>query len=66
MSVSFFDVTKWVFDSGFAKALEPQETGVAFAAGEAFRRGIVATVCDRKVDTELGCFPDNFGLREFD
>jgi hypothetical protein len=33
---SFFRVTDGIFYSGFAKAFESQETGIAFAAGEAF------------------------------
>ena len=42
--VSFFSVSNWIFHSGFAKAFEPQETGIAFATGETLRRWIVAAV----------------------
>src|SRR5207253_7222336 len=47
-------------------AFEPQETGIAFAAGETFGRGIIATVGERKIDTELDGFANDLGFRKFD
>ena len=64
--VSFLCVTDRIFHSGFAKTFEPQETGIAFGTGETFGRGIVTAVCERKIDTELDGFADNFCLRKFD
>ena len=66
MGVSFFRVTNRIFNFCFAKTFEPQETGIALAAGETFRRGIVATVSERKIDTELDRFADDFGFRKLD
>src|SRR5205823_438807 len=65
-SASFFGVTNRVFYSSFAKAFEPQETGIAFAAGETFQRRIVTTVGDREINIELDCFANDFGFRKFD
>ena len=39
-----FCETDRIFHFGFAKAFEPQETGIAFAAGETSRLRIVTTV----------------------
>src|SRR5947199_8847819 len=64
--VSFLRVTNRVFYSGFTKALQAQETGIAFAAGETFGRGIVTTVRERKIDTELDRFANDFGFRKLD
>ena len=61
-SVSFFRVTDRIFDSGFAKTFEPQQTRVAFAAGQTFRRRIITAVGERKIDTELDRFQDDFGF----
>ncbi len=41
---SFFRVMNRICYSGFAKSLESQETGIAFAAGETFGCRIVTTV----------------------
>src|SRR6059036_2288009 len=64
--VSFFSVSNWIFHSGFAKAFEPQETGIAFAAGKTVRCRIVTAVGKRKIDAELDCFANDVGLRKFD
>ena len=65
-AVSFFRVANWICDSGFAKTFEPQKTGIAFAAGETFRRRIVTTVGERKIDAELDCFANDVGFGKFD
>ena len=59
-------VTDGIFYPGFAETFQPQETGIALAAGKAFRRRIVTTVCKRKIDTELAGFADDFRFRERD
>ena len=63
---SFLHVTNRIFKSGFTKTFEPQETGIAFAAGETFGRRIVTTVGERKIDAELDGFADDIGFRKFD
>ncbi len=42
--LSCFRVANWICASGFAKTLEPQETGIAFAARETFGCRIVTTL----------------------
>jgi len=63
---SFRRVTNRIFKSGFTKTFEPQETGVAFAAGETFGCRIVTTVGERKIDAELDGFADDFCFGKFD
>src|SRR4051812_21495329 len=65
-NVSFFHVTNRISYSGFAKTFETQKTGIALAAGETFRRGIVTAVSERKVDAKLDSFTNNFGFRKLD
>src|SRR6266478_1694922 len=55
-----------IFNSSFAKAFQPQETGIAFAAGETFRRRIVTTVSERKIDAEIDRFANDFGFGKLD
>src|SRR6266498_5575220 len=55
-----------IFYPGFAETFQPQQTGIAFAAGKTFRRGIITTVREREIDMELHCFANDLGLREFD
>ena len=61
-----FRITNRILYSGFAKAFEPQETGIAFAAGKTIRRWIVTAVGKRQIDAELYGFTDDFGFGEFD
>jgi len=61
-----FCVANRILYSGFAKTFEPQETGIAFAAGETFRCWIVTTVGEREIDPELDRFANDFGFRRFD
>ena len=61
-----FHVARWICDSGFPEAFEPQKTGIAFAAGETFRRWIVTTVGERNIDTELDCFVNDVCFGKFD
>ena len=61
-----FCVTDRIFEPGFMKTFKPQETGIAFAAGEAFRRRIVTTVGEREIDAELDSFANDVGFRKFD
>src|SRR4029450_9203840 len=63
---SFFGVTNRIFQSGFTKPFQSQETGIALTAGETFGGGIVTTGGGRKIDAELDCFTDDFGFRKFD
>ena len=63
---SFFRVADWIFNSCFAEAFEAQETGIAFATGETFRRRIVTTVGERQIDAELDCFVNDVGFGKFD
>src|SRR4029077_4996732 len=65
-AASFLRVTNRIFYSGFKKTFEPQETGIALAAGETFRCWIVTAVGKRKIDTDLDCFAHDFGFRKFD
>ena len=60
--VSFLCVANWICDFRFAEACEPQETGIAFAAGETFGRRIVATVGEREIDAEFDGFANDFGF----
>ncbi len=39
-----FSRNEWDLYPGFAETFQPQETGIALAAGKAFRRRIVTTV----------------------
>src|SRR5260370_31719439 len=55
-----------IFYSFFAKTFEPQKAGIALSAGEPVRRGIVTTVCERKIETKLGRLTNDFGFRKFD
>src|SRR5207249_10645808 len=64
--VSFFGITNWIFYSGFTKAFKPQQTGIAFAAGETFWSRIVTTVRERKIDTQLDGFVNYFSFGKFD
>src|SRR5205807_2125799 len=61
-SVSFLHVTDGIFYSGFPKAFETQQTRIAFATGDTFRRGIVTTMGEGKIDTEFGRFTNNLGF----
>src|SRR5436305_9615039 len=61
-----FHVANRIFHPGFAKAFEPQETGIAFAAGETFRRWIITTVGKRKIDTEFEGLANDFGFGKLD
>jgi hypothetical protein len=61
-----FGITNRIFYFGLAKTFEPQETGIAFTAGEAFRRWTVTTVSERKIDAELDCFANDFSFRKLD
>ncbi len=47
----------------FAKTFQSQLAGIAFAAGNAFRRWIVTTLCQRKIDMKLECLADNIRFR---
>src|SRR5438093_1483671 len=64
--VSFFGITNWIFYSGFTKAFKPQQTGIAFAAGETFWSRIVTTVRERKIDTQLDGFENYLSFGKFD
>src|SRR5205823_7650457 len=61
-----FCETDRIFHFGFTKTFEPQETGIAFAAGETVRRRIVTTVGERKIDTEIDSFANDVGFGKFD
>src|SRR4030095_9593149 len=61
-----FCVTDRILYSGFAKTFEPKETGLALAAGETVRCRIITTVSERKIDTELDGFANDFSFRGFD
>src|SRR5438552_16934423 len=61
-----FRITNRILYSGFAKAFEPQETGIAFAAGKTMRRWIVTAVGKRQIDAELDGFANDFSFGKFD
>jgi hypothetical protein len=64
--VTSYGVANWICDSGFVKAFEPQETGIAFAARDTFGRRVVTTVGKRKIDAELDGFANDFSFRQLD
>jgi len=57
-----FRVTNGIFYSGFTETFESQKTRIAFAASETLWRRIITAVGERKIDTELDCFPNDFGF----
>src|ERR1051325_6879598 len=62
----FLRIISGIFYSSVAEAFEPQETGIALPAGKALGRRIIATVSERKIDTDLDSFADDVSFGKFD